>query len=152
MKHRALSMLFAVAGVMILIFAPTAFAQDAASGERDPHERQPLRSYSVRVSGERKSHSITLGVEDPESVPCPYCGAQTTDITRVYTLPDGAEEVTCDTHQYGTDILCHYLDCYQAVCHNCPSVGTLDGSTLEDQAFAIEQERTLIFCEGRRHI
>lgn len=147
MKRRLLSILLSLAGVAMLAFAPAAFAQETES-----QGDQPQRSYSVRVQVERKNHRTTLGLENPEQVTCPYCGAQTTDITRVYTLPDGFEEVSCDSYQYGTDILYHYVDCYQAVCHDCPTVGNLEGSVLVDQTFCFEQERTLIFCEGRSHI
>lgn len=147
MKRKILSILLSLTGVVMLAFAPAAFAQDTES-----QESQPLRSYSVRVRGERKNHCTTLGLEDPQSVTCPDCGAQITDITRIYTLSDGFEEVSCDSYQYGTDILYHYVDCYQAVCHDCSAVGNLDGSVLVDQTFAFEQERTLIFCEGRSHI
>lgn len=114
------------------------------------NDMQDLSSYSVRVNGKRKNHCTTIGLKEPESVTCPSCGTQTTDITRSYILPDGFEEVACDSYQYGTDILYHYVDCYQAVCHDCPSME--DPDVLEDQTFCFEQERTLIFCEGRSHI
>lgn len=128
----------------MLAFAPAVFALD--------QENLPLRSYSVRVQGQRKNHRTTIGLENPESVECPACGAQTTDITRLYTLSDGFKEISCDRYPYGADMLYHYVDCYQAVCHGCPSVGNLEGSVLEDQTFSFEQERTLIFCEGHSHI
>lgn len=114
------------------------------------NDMQDLSSYSVRVNGKRKNHCTTIGLKEPESVTCPSCGTQTTDITRSYILPDGFEEVACDSYQYGTDILYHYVDCYQAVCHDCPSME--DPDVLEDQTFCFGQERTLIFCEGRSHI
>lgn len=147
MKRKILSILVSVAGVAMLAFAPAVFAQD-----KENQEAHPLRSYSVQVQGERQNHRTTLGLEEPESVVCPDCGKQITDITRFYTLSDGFEEVFCDSYQYGMDVLCHYVDCYQAVCHNCPAVENLEGCVLEDHTFAFEQERTLIFCEGRSHI
>lgn len=145
MKRKTLSMLLASAGVAILVFASTVFAIDTEN-----QKQEDLSSYSVRVNGKRKNHCTTIGLKEPESVTCPSCGTQTTDITRSYTLPDGFEEVACDSYQYGTDILYHYVDCYQAVCHDCPSME--DPDVLEDQTFCFEQERTLIFCEGRSHI
>lgn len=68
---------------------------------------------------------------------CPRCGTQTTDIIRSCTLPDGFEEVACDSYQYGMDVLYHYVDSYQAVCHNCPSMENSD--VLEDQTFALSR-------------
>lgn len=84
----------------------TVFAIDTEN-----QKQEDLSNYSVRVNGKRKNHCTTIGLKEPESVTCPSCGTQTTDITRSYTLPDGFEEVACDSYQYGTDILYHYVDC-----------------------------------------
>lgn len=147
MKRKISSILLSLASIATLALAPSVFAQDMQN-----QESLLLRSYSVQVQGERKNHRTTIGLENPKSVECPDCGAQTTDITRTYTLSNGFEEVPCDSYQYGTDILYHYVDCYQAVCHGCSAIEDWEGSVLEDQTFAFEQDRTLIFCDGRSHI
>jgi len=154
MKRKITSMLLLLAGTAALTFAPAAFAQGTAAEETTEWERQPQErySYSVRVYGERKNHRTTIGLEDPETAVCLFCGKETDDVTRVYTGGNGFEETDCDTYAYGTDVLYHYLDFYQGICHDCPSVGNLEGSVLQDQTFTFEQERTLIFCEGRSHI
>ena len=134
------------------VLAPGAMALERGAEPQPDGKIEVVREYTVTVYGERKGHRSTLGLENPEAMTCPFCGAETTDITRTFTVADGSAERPCDTHPYGTDIEYRYLDCYQAVCHDCPSVGNRPDSVLEDQTFAFNQQRTLRFCEGRSRI
>lgn len=150
---RRISIFLAVLVGAGMLAGGSAFAAHAADAQETASDLPAvLREYSVRAYGKRKNHRATIGLENPESVECSFCGALTTDITRCYTIADGFDENACEHYQYGTDVLYHYVDVYQAVCHGCPSVGNLEGSELEDQVFTFTQHRTLIFCEGRSRI
>ena len=135
-----------------VMLAPGAAALETGAGQQLDGEVPVTRAYTVTVQGARKNHRTTRGLENPEQVTCPYCGAETTDITRTYTVADGSAERPCDGYPYGVDIEYRYIDCYQAVCHDCPSVGNHSDSVLKDQTFAFNQQRTLRFCEGRSRI
>lgn len=149
-RAKKIGWLVMIAAVAVL--APGAAALETGGGLQPDREIPVTREYTVCVYGERKNHRTTLGLENPEQATCPFCGAETTDITRTYTVADGSAERPCDDFPYGTDIEYRYQDCYQAVCHDCPSVGNRPDSVLKDQTFAFTQQRTLRFCEGRSRI
>ena len=84
------------AAVMLAMLAPGAAALETAAGPQPDGEVPVTRAYTVTVQGARKNHRTTLGLENPTQVTCPYCGAETTDITRTYTVADGSAERPCD--------------------------------------------------------
>lgn len=152
MNFRVSSLLMVTIGVTVATLF-TAFSASADKPENVEYSGMPtLQEYSVSVKGNRKNHRTTIGLKDPTTVKCPFCGVETDDITRVVTTADGSAEIPCETYQYGCDILYHYADLYQAICHNCSPVEKPEDSALVDQVFSFNQKRTLIFCEGHSHV